>query len=118
MIDANRVEQIFMNCLSKDGVIVEGIMGRYGLNVIGYEAEITEMLDQLPDSFKRGGGGGDSFLNGCMTRDGDQWGEHRSMEQLFCLGIAIERCVWAFPRDLWADLPGGMPYVVLRLDSK
>ena len=114
MIDANRVRELFLKCLSEDGVMVEGIMGKYGLAVEDHVEEISGMLKELPDDFQADGGGGMSFLNACMTKDGEHWGEHQTMEQLFCLGIAADKCQWLFSRVIWPMLPGGMPYVVVK----
>jgi len=133
MIDAGRVEFIFKDCLYKqseltihgmpkdlDGMIeVEGILNRFGFNkdrIEGHRKEITEMLNQLPDEFKKSGGGGWTFLNACMTKDGEQWtGLHMTMDQLFCLGMAIDLVSYTLPRDMWNILPGGMPYIIVKL---
>ncbi len=75
---------------------------------------MREFLLALPDSFQASGGGGMSFLNACMDRNGVQWGEHRDIEQLFCLGTALKLCSLCLPRDMWDALPGGMPYYVVK----
>jgi hypothetical protein len=51
-----------------------------------------------------------SFLNACMTKDDNQWGEHQNMEQLLALGIAIGYARILLPRNMWSVLPGGVPY--------
>ena len=43
--------------------------------------------------------------------DGTQWTDlHRTMEQLFLLGLASGLVTELMPRELWGSLPGGMPY--------
>lgn len=75
--------------------------------------EVAQLLAELPDEFHEGKGGGWTFLNACMTKDGEQWGEHINMEQLFALGVGLGLVRWQFPREMWFRLPGGMPYVVV-----
>jgi len=124
VLDPERVEAIFLDCLFKDGedtsnhIVAEGISRTVGLNperVEGHKAEIEALLDELPDQFKATGGGGDSFLNACQDKHGNQWtGFHQRMEQLFQLGIAIGKVEYQLPRDVWSILPGGMPYLVVK----
>lgn len=78
-----------------------------------HREQVKAMLAELDDSFQAKGGGGMSFLNACMTKDGEQWGEHRNMEQLFVLGIGLGLAKWLSDRSLWRAMPGGMPYVVV-----
>jgi hypothetical protein len=37
------------------------------------------------------------------------------MDQLFTLGIAIEKVSFQLPREMWNVLPGGMPYLVVKI---
>jgi hypothetical protein len=114
-LTADNVEKVLIKCLFKDGedtskaVTVKGVINQFGFHAGRLEeskAEIKTLLSQLPSDFKADGGGGTSFLCGCMTEDGDHWGEHRNMEQLFALGMAtgqVKEC-------LGGMRPGGMPY--------
>jgi hypothetical protein len=114
---------IFMDCLFKPGeptddhVKAEGVVGNVGFHpgrLAAYGEQIGELLNELPDDFKASGGGGMSFLNACMDRHGNQWtGEHRTMEQLFQLGVASGKALCLLPREMWSALPGGMPYFVV-----
>ena len=126
MIDTQELEKTFLSCLysddeSIDGHIpVEGIMATYGLHPDRLEAtreQVKGWLAQLPEAFHKSGGGGMSFLNACMTRDDEQWGEHPSMEKLFVLGMGLGLVKCCMPRAMWRVLPGGMPYYVIDLDS-
>ena len=123
ILSAERVEQIFLDCLFTDDedttshVVAEGIVTKIGFHpdrLQSHKDEIIAMLDELPDSFKKSGGGGWSFLNACDDKHGRQWtGLHQTMEQLFQLGIGIGLVKSVMPRSMWSVLPGGMPYYVI-----
>lgn len=123
ILSSKRVEEIFMDCLFKDGedmtkhIKAEGIMSNVGFNperLEKYKGEIIAMLNELPDSFKETGGGGMSFLQACVDKHGNQWTSFlRTMEQLFQLGIGIGKVKCQLPREYWSTLPGGMPYYVI-----
>lgn len=131
MIDAGRLDEIFRDCLFTDSeieallpqqvaeaaTIVEGLTSKFGLNPVRlkrHRLEIEAMIEQLPDIFWAVRGGGQSFLKACIDRHGDHWGEHRNVEQLVVLGIAIGRMAYCAPREAWGLLPGGMPYVMIK----
>lgn len=124
VLDAERVERIFLDCLFKDGedtsnhVVAEGIMQTVGFNperLESYRSEIEALLDELPDEFKASGGGGWTSLNACMDRHGSRWtGLTQRIEQLIQLGIAIGNVEYQLPRDTWSSLPSGMPYIVIK----
>lgn len=130
MINPKEVDTLFCSCLfteeelggnpssPPDGAIcVEGILANFGLHpgrVKAATETIVGWLKQLPKGFRKDSGGGWSFLNACNTEDGELWtGEHRSMDQLFCLGQAIGKAQYLMPRDMWSSFPCGMPYVVI-----
>ncbi len=131
-LTAERVEEIFKDCLYrneeiKDGkppdgtVVIEGIVSKYGLHPSRLEThrqEVRQMLDELPDEFKIGTGAGWSFLNMCVRKDGVHWGEHPSMELLVCLGIGLGYVRYCLPREMWSALPGGVPYISVDLKEK
>jgi len=99
-----------------DALIVEGIIMKVGFHparVAKNRDIIREWVRQLPDDFIKSKGGGMSFLNMCVDREGNQWtGEHRIMEQLTCLAIAAKLGNYCLPREAWTAMPGGVPYVV------
>ncbi|MGZ8173004.1 hypothetical protein [Methylobacter sp.] len=119
-LTAKNVEAVLFDCLFGDddkemsnAVMAEGIIHTFALHPERLEKrkeDIRHMLDCLPDNFKESVGGGWSFLQACMTKDGVHWGEHRDMERLFALGIATGQVKQLVPRARWAGLPGGMPY--------
>ena len=99
--------------LPQDCVVVMAVLHNFGFNEHRLEkhyTEIEELLNELPANFKEEIGGGWSFLNGCVDKDGHQWGEQSDLNKLIALGLAIGR-VEITPRGLWHNLPGSMPYV-------
>lgn len=129
VLNGERVESVLKACLHDDDdpqdvvVIGEGIVESFGFRpdrLAENRDAIREMLAELPDTFRvgPGGGGGWSFLNACDDRHGEQWtGFHRTMNMLFCLGLAAGFVKCVLPREMWAALPGGMPYYQIDLDA-
>jgi hypothetical protein len=117
-LTTSAVEDIFKKCLFTEGedtsnaMIVEGINMKFGFHPGRLEenkAAIRELLYELPDEFIKGGGW--TFLNACVDKEGNQWGEHRNIEQLLCLGLATKQAGYVMTRDYWNIFPGGMPYI-------
>ena len=125
VLDPQKVEAIFIDCLFRDGedtsthVKIEGISMTVGFNPERLEAhrdEVASLLAELPDVFREGSGGGMSFLNACEDRHGNLWtGLHQRMDQLFMLGIALGMAYYLLPRELWQAFPGGVPYVTVKV---
>jgi hypothetical protein len=129
LIDGRELDETFRYCLytdeevrdnypPKDCVLVTGIaiekIGLHPGRVEEVRPIVKEMLSNLPDTFMSSKGGGMSTLEMCVDKNGTQWGEHRSMEQLCCLAIALKLGKWCLEeRMLWSMLPGGMPYFVV-----
>lgn len=121
-LTAAKVDEIIRKCLFKEGeptedkVVADGIMNSFGFHPGRLEENkpvIKELLNELPDTFMASGGGGMSFLNACMDKHENHWGEHPNMECLFALGTAAGYVKLALPREMWSSLPGGMPYYVV-----
>lgn len=121
-LTSENVNTVFVDCLFNDNedttnhIAAEGItctVGFHPQRLAGHKETVQAMLQCLPDNFQSDKGGGMSFLQACMDKDGLQWGEHRQMEQLFQLGIGLGLAKWQLPREMWAAFPGGMPYVVV-----
>jgi hypothetical protein len=130
-LTAEAVNRIFIDCLSgssglnnPDVLVVEGVVNSFALSKIKveiYREKIKDLLTQLPLPFSpldKGGEGGWSFLQMCVDRDDDQWGEHPDMEKLCILGLATGMMRWCAPRNLWEILPGGMPYLVVDTEAE
>ena len=124
-LTSDRVTKTFLDCLFREGedtsnhIRAVGIMTSVGFHperLASHKTEIEEMLGELPNGFQRSGGGGWTFLNACNDKNGNQWtGLHQIMEQLFLLGIAIDKVKFQLPREVWSILPGGMPYLIVDL---
>ena len=130
IIDSEALEAAFKDCLFKEGeisegkipegaILVEGIVNKFGFHptrLLEKKPEVTKWLNSLPHEFHKTEGDGWSFLNACNQENGTQWtGFHRSMEQLFCLGIGLGFVESQLPKELWSILPGSMPYYVIDL---
>ena len=113
------VEDVFKDCLADTaehtlkGVCIEVAFNRE--KIAEHEQDIMQMLMQLPKEFHRPGGGGWTFLNMCIDKNGNQWTDyHRTQDKLVCLGRAIGAVEFVMPRDLWKVFSGGMPYIVIN----
>ena len=124
--DANEVRRLMMACLFSDGepqqpyLEAKCITATFRFHpgrVLQYRNDIAAQLAGLPKEFRKQGGGGWSFLLACNTAEGEQWGEHASMEMLFALGIGAGLARWCLPHEDWPAFPGGLPYVVIDLDA-
>jgi hypothetical protein len=119
-LSAENVHKIFQDCLFKkeenheDNIRVEGITCNFGFHpgrLKSNKDKISELVYQLPKEFRKSSeAGGHSFLNACVDGDGQQWGEHRNVEQLMVLGVAIGKIEYLVPKEMWGILPGGVPY--------
>ena len=120
MIDASRISEIVKECLFKEdedssaAVVSAGVTRTFGFHpdrLKSHQAEVTEMLLQLPEEFHYDGW---SFLNACVDREGNQWGDHPNVEELFVLGQAMGMVHCVLPREMWGMMPGGMPYYTVK----
>lgn len=123
MLTAEAVDLVMKDCLFKEeevtgvkppegAVVVEGIVSKYAFHPQRLEQnreKVKAMLDELPETFE----GGWTFLNMCYDKHDNQWtGEHRVMEELMCLGLALGLMIYCLPdRKLWGVFHGSMPYV-------
>jgi len=102
-----------------DGIIpVKGVVGGFAFIKTKLEAkreDVRSMLADLPDDFHEDKGGGMSFLNACMTRDGEHWGEQPTVSELLCLGMGLGIAKILMPREMWDVLPGGVPYFSVKV---
>lgn len=113
-------DNAFMDCLFKEDkdttnhVKVEGITSMFELHPQRLEEKqklVTALLAELPEEFKEGW----SFLNLCITKDGEQWtGMHRICEQLAVMAIGLGLMEYCMPREMWIILPGGVPYLIIK----
>jgi hypothetical protein len=135
MIDADELHELVRGALFHEDELTDGqpeagmlreghgVMANLGFHAIRLEEtreKVVAMIDQLPTEFlpsAEGGGGGWSFLNLCMTKDGTQWGEHVNCDELIVISNALGLCDMT-PRFMWQALPGGVPYIEFRKEKK
>lgn len=129
---AKTLDAIMMDCLFLDkeipeqgipegAVVVEGITGRFALHperLESHRKKIVEIIREMPDNFQKHIGGGWSFLNLCMDKNGNQWGEHAGVQILCVLSIALKLGEFILPREFWPSLPGGMPYIAFDVTGE
>lgn len=96
-------------------IVVEGIVRTFAFHPDRLEQSRSEVeaiiREVVCDPFLKGSGDGYSTLGLCEDRNGNQWAEHPTMEELCCLAIGLKLAGWCLPRDFWKALPGSMPYV-------
>lgn len=123
LIEAKRVHEIFNDCLFKDGENHDEFLPASGLTVnVGlhpqriesYADEIHSMLLNLQDEFQEDKGGGYTFLNMVMDKEGNHCMEQMTAQELLLLGLASGWACTPMPRELWIALPGGVPYVMVN----
>jgi hypothetical protein len=120
--------KVLMDCLydlpagtiepPEDAVIVRGVIARFGFDPKKLEKNkdnIATLLACLPEAFSDGGW---SFLNACQDRNGVQWGGHRDIDELICLGLATKQVEFCTPRETWSSFPGGVPYFRVLAEEK
>ena len=105
--------------IPNNAVMVEGVVSMYGLHPDRLEEsreKVVELIEELvDDGFLVDKGGGQSFLNLCKNRAGDQWTSfHKVMEAFMCLAMGLDLAGFCAPSDMWEAFPGGMPYVWFR----
>lgn len=96
----------------RDAVFVDGLVRRFAFHperIKAAKPEVDALLRELSIHFQIGDGGGATFLNGCLDKNGEQWGEHRDVEALVALGIGVGSASWVL-RDMADALPGGVPF--------
>lgn len=125
-LTASAVEDLMSYCLmskeeheaNEQAMRADGITGTFMFHegrIHERGEEIDSLLKELPESFHEKTGGGWSFLCACEDKHGIQWtGEHRVVEALMALGIARGKVEILLPREMWAVLPGGMPYFQVK----
>lgn len=131
MIDAEKVLALFTDSLHKneelvdnkppaDAILVEGIVHKIVFHpgrLESHRKEVGAILQELPPEFLKSKGGGWSFLEMCVDKDGNHWGEHFNMEQLVTMGVGLGVVRYCLDREYWPDLPGSMPYLVVDDDK-
>lgn len=126
-LTSKNVQDIFFDSLFRDeelktdiiklAVYAKGLTINVGFHperLEKHREEVKDLLSQLPEPFRQSKGGGWSFLMACENSKGEQWGEHRNIEQLVLLGLALKMVDYLVPRELWGFFPGNLPYFVIE----
>lgn len=126
-LTADRVRQLYARCarpegstkLSRLNVEVEAWMLRHTFSIRWIQKnreEIIRALLSLPDGFRADVGEGGSVLAMRERGDGSAWTDDKNdVERLIALGMAAGLVTFCAPRDKWAKLPGGLPYVRVEI---
>lgn len=122
MIDYSKVQSAIRDSLAgtEDNpnlIKVEGVMRTFGLDSTKLEKhrpDVVDWLSQLDDSFMRSRGGGMSLMNMVADKEGSLWAEQYGADELFVLASGLGLAEYLLPRDMWAILPGSMPYIVVN----
>lgn len=120
------VAGLFQSCLWNDEddvadrVEVEGIVHHVAFHRGRLEEcrdDVVALLAELPEAFRESSPEeGASFLAACHDRHGNCWtGHHAQIERLFQLGMGIGKAKFLLPREVWVQLPGGMPYLSISV---
>lgn len=107
-----KADEVVDGILPPDAIVVDGLVAKFAFHPVRLKEaapKISALLGDLPNPFHLSLGGGWSFLNGCVDKAGEQWGEQRDVEHLVCLGIGIGAASWMM-REMADALPGGVPY--------
>jgi hypothetical protein len=132
-LTTDRVNATFLDCLFRpeeiedgkplvESIIVDGVIGKFGFHagrLNKNSAVIKKLLLELPDEFFDVGGGGWAFQNLGKDKLGNSWADtHLTLEQLVCLGLAINHVEYCLPRSEWRTVVGS-PYIrINRLKLK
>lgn len=110
----------FVDCHFKEGedatyhVTVQGLTRVFRLHPQRLEEKrdlVKALLAELPTEFKEGW----TFLNLCNTKNGEQWtGMQQVCEQLVVMAIGLGLMEYCMPKEMWAVLPGGVPYLMIK----
>ena len=87
-LTAENVEAIFYECLCDENTKsatqpYKGVLNTASFDLAALRkrhGDIEDLLDELPDGFHADKGGGWSFLQACMDREGNQWGLQRNVD--------------------------------------
>lgn len=127
-LTAKNVEKVFLDCFLKEGytdetkvIPVNSVTGNFGFDpdkIEKYSEDIHDMISQLHPNFDEKNQGY-TFMNlPFKGENNEQWGEQRNGDQLMALGLASGWMKLTLEdKDIWAALPGGVPYVY-RLDNR
>lgn len=108
---------------NKTLIISKGIRSDVGFHperLESHREDILKIIEEIvSDSFFVEKGGGMSFLKLPFDKNGEQWGEHQSAEQLFQLAQGIGHAGKNTENPaIIVMFPGGMPYIWFSKEKK
>lgn len=124
MNKAEKVHEITEYCLAEadfsvdDSIVANGLVNNFAFSTSKLKErkqDVIEILAEMHPNFRRDIGGGWTFLNLPMDKNDHHWCEQPTAEKLVALGIGLGLVKYSFPRELWNNLPGGVPYIVIDL---
>lgn len=121
LINAVAVHELCRACLFAEGEAADVFMPGDGVHrslgfhperLLGAERQIREWLDALPEKFHLDVkiGGGWSFINGTVDRNGERWGELGHLDELLVMGNAINYARTIGDPVTWPSRPMGVPF--------
>ena len=127
LINPNRIHEIFLDCLFKEGEDHSQYISASGLTISvdfhperieKYSDEIHNILLNLPKEFQEDEGGGYTFLNMVLDKENNHCMEQSTAQELLLLSMGSGWADNLLPREVWSALPGGVPYIIVYKERK
>lgn len=123
-LTSENVEAIFLDSLAtsidppSSIIVADGVTRSVrfqGERLYAHVSDIELMLSHVSSFFYDDRGGGHTYLELGLLRDGSRWGTRRDADRLFTLGLALNLIAYARPdRAEWSLFPEGIPYVRIK----
>ena len=122
-LDTDRVRTTYEKCYRDEtfqgGIRVEAWMLAHTFSskqLDKHREDIIKMLLALQPGYRTDIKGGGSVVSMIFRGDNSMWtDDHTDIEKLLALGLALNLVSFCAPRDKWAALPGGLPYVRIEI---
>lgn len=106
-----KTDEIENGAPTKEFTYVDGVVNKFAFNTERLnknKEKIAELIDLLPLSAIP-----ETFLALCYDKSNRLWtGDHVNVEMIMVLGIACGLIEYAYPREQWGNLPGGVPVLI------
>lgn len=126
LINSEGINVLLNHCLVKDSdhidgkrlldeevIIVKGIVNTFVFHkerLNSVKNEIITLVNNLPHEVNEG----ISFLNMCVDKNDNLWGQQPDCEKLLCLAIGVDVMAYLLPEEAWSFLPGGVPFIIAK----
>jgi hypothetical protein len=136
LISTTEVQALIQDCLVTDEeqakwpdpknpprdqtTVIAGITKKFVFHpgrLVHHREDVHDALRNLPRAFLESVGKGHSFTRMILDRNGNQWCEKETAEELLVLGMGVGLAEYCTPRHVWDHLPGKMPYVIVYVDE-